>query len=469
MKTYLVNPTIWGGDKFIREGRCMQKASSWVANWPPITLATLGAIAKKRGEVRLVDGNVEKLTLDGLLEEIKAFKPDIVVVNTGFPSIDGDMAVAGRMKESLPGTKIIAFGVYFTLLGEEGAKNYPFIDIAIIGEPERTFEEIIVAIDEKREDYSGIKGIAYRDPAGIRVTEERPLIEDLDSLPLPDRTLLKNKRYVLPHNGKAFTLINAARGCPYRCIYCIVAPYYGRKMRRHSVDYITSEIKECLDRYGIKEFLLWEEIFTLDREYVLELCAAIQKKMLPMRWAATTRVDRIDREMLGAMKKAGCYLLGLGIESGDQAILDSAKKGQTLDGVRRAVRLCNEAGIKTMGHFIFGLPGETRRTAENTIKFMLSLGLDYVQCYCAVPYPKTELGLTAQRNGWISAGAWSEYDFGGESILRTETMRAEEVSYFRGKAFRSFYFRPRYIAKAIKEIGLLRFFKMLGFLKWMKF
>lgn len=445
----------------------MQKTASWVAIWPPIALASLASIAKKKGPVRLLDGNIETVTMEDLLKDIKEFAPDLIVINTGFPSIDGDMAAAKEIKNSFPNTKVLAFGVYFTLLEQQGLVDYPFLDFAIIGEPEDTFDEILSALDEKATDYSTIKGLAYKEDSGFKVTTKRPLIEDLDKIPFPDRGLLKKDRYKLPHNNKTFTLINSARGCPYPCIYCIVGPYYGKKLRTHSIDYVIDEIKECVNKYDIHEILFWEEIFTLDKDRVLSLCDAISKNNLSISWAATTRVDRLDEEIVTAMKNAGCYLLGLGIESGVQSILDTAKKKQNTADIKRAVKLCKKTGLKTMGHFIFGLPGETRETANQTIKFMSKLGLNYMQCYCAVPYPKTELGNLAKKNNWVRAEKWSQYDFGGESILHTDTMTPEDVSYFRRKAFRRFYFNPLFILRTIKETKIRRIFSLFKFAKWM--
>jgi len=205
----------------------------------------------------------------------------------------------------------------------------------------------------------------------------------------------------------------------------------------------------------------------MNKDRVLALCDAILKNNLSINWAATTRVDRVDDEMLTMMKKAGCYLLGLGIESGVQTILDNAGKSQTIADITRAVDLCKKAGIKTMGHFIFGLPGETRETANETIKFMLKLGLDYMQCYCAVPYPKTELGRLARKNNWIRAEKWSMYDFGGNSIMCTDTMKPEEVDYFRKKAFNRFYFRPLYVIRTLSQMKFSQIFSLLKFTNWM--
>ena len=448
----------------------MQKASSWATVWPPLTLAVLGAIAREWGEVRLRDGNVEPLTLDELLGEITRFGANLVVVNTGFPSIDNDMSVAAAVKQACPGVCVVAFGVYFTMLEQCAFAAHPALDAALVGEPEVTFRELGAALAAGRADWSAIAGLIYRTPQGeIVQTPVRPLLQDLDSLPAPDRSLLHNDRYRLPHNNRPFTLVNTGRGCPYPCTYCIVNAYYGRGSRRRSIASILGEIRDCVENHGIREFLFWEEVFTLDREYVLEFCQALTASGLKIRWAATTRLDRVTPDLLAVMKQVGCYLLGLGIESGDQGILDAARKNQSVDLAPRVVAMCRQAGIRTMGHFIFGLPGETPATAEKTIRFLLGLGLDYMQCYAAVPYPKTALGELAVEKGWVTATAWSQYDFGGNSILRTDTMTPEQVDAFRAKAFRRFYFRPGYLLRRLwADASLRSLLRLSVFLDWMK-
>lgn len=446
----------------------MQKASSWATVWPPITLALLGTIAKKWGQVRLFDGEVEGLTMEGLIADLRAFAPDLVVVNTGFPSIDSDMAIAKGIKEELPAVQVLAFGVYFTMLEMQAFQNYPFLDFCLAGEPEMTFVDLLQSLNEKQPALDDIPGLMYRTANDLHANPPRPLLQDLDTLPLPDRGLLQNQRYRLPHNNRVFTLINTARGCPYSCTYCIVKTYYGKKARRHSLARILEEVQNCREEFGIQEFLFWEEVFSLDKTFVREFCQALIDRHWDIHWAATTRVTAVDAETLALMRRAGCYLIGLGIESGNQSILDAAKKNQTLEDVRRAVKLAKQAKIQTMGHFIFGLPGETTATAERTIRFMLDLDLDYMQSYCAVPYPKTELGEMARAQDWIRAEKWSDYDFGGNSILQTDTLQPGDVDHFRRKAFRRFYFRPTYIArKLFRDLSIRQILRMASFGDWM--
>jgi anaerobic magnesium-protoporphyrin IX monomethyl ester cyclase len=468
VKTYLLNPTLQGNSRYIREGRCMQKASSWASAWPPLSLTILATIAQEWGNVRLLDGNVEKVRLEPLLSDIRSFAPGLVVISSGFPSIDEDMHVAAKVKEAFPEVRLVTFGVYFTMLGTRGFSQYPFLDFAITGEPEATFTELGSVLCRGESRFDGIAGILFRDKDGLRQNAPRPPITDLDIIPHPDRSLLKNSRYRLPHNNRVYTLVNTARGCPHRCTFCIVAGYYGSVVRKHSIPYILDELKECVLRYGIREFLFWEEAFTLDKKYLLEFCRALADAHLPVHWAATTRAGSLDDEIVAAMKKAGCTLCGLGIESADQGILDRALKQQTVADVRRAVALCRKHRLATMGHFIFGLPGETEATARATIRFMLKLGIDYMQCYCAVPYPNTALGAEAEEKGWIRAGKWARYDFGGTSVMSTDSMTSEEVDRFRARAFRAFYFRPWYIAKKLfSGLSVLRLIRAADFRSWM--
>ena len=469
MRTILVNPPPVEGQRFIREGRCMQSVASWAAIWPPLTLAYLAAIARSFGEAGLFDCNVEDgFGISETVQRVRAFGPDVAVVNTSFPSIESDAACATAIKKACPDTLVVGVGQFFTLVEQEAMDAFPGFDVGIMGEPEMSFRDLLQAVSNGQGS-NGLPGTMWRENGEVRTGAARPFIEDLDEIPFPARDLLRNERYRLPTNGHPFTLVNISRGCPHACIFCIAPAYHGRKIRRHSIEYVLEELEGCQKGLGIYDFLFWEEVFTMEREYGLSLCMAIIRKGWRIAWATTTRTDAVDTAMLTVMKKAGCFLLGLGIESSSQTIIDNACKKESIDDMRRAVDLCKQAGIKTMGHFVFGLPGETPATAEETIKFALELDLDYMQCYAAVPYPKTELGEMAAEKGWLRAKKWSDYDFGGKSILDIGTISPEEVDHFRRKMFRRFYFRPLYLTRQLA--GLLAHPRQLlqaaKFLNWM--
>ena len=341
-----------------------------------------------------MDGNVEELTLDDVLRDVKEQRADLVLIITGFPSIDGDMAVAKAIKEAFPQIKVAAFGIYFDA-GKARTGELSVLGFCLRRRARDSLDELLVALAAGTRDLAAIRGLAWHSAEGIVLNAPRPLIDDLDRLPIPDRSFFGNDHYRLPHNNRVFTLVPTAARTPILARIhrqCLLRPQGAEA----SVEGIICEIRECVNQFGIEEFLFWEEVFTLDQDYVLAVCRAIEQSGLKIRWAATTRVTSVHEDVL-RMNRAGCYLLGLGVESGSQTILDSAKKRQTLDDVRRTVACCKNVGIQTMGHFIFGLPGESKETAEQTIRFMLDLDLDYMQCYCAVPSPKTELGKWPRR------------------------------------------------------------------------
>mgnify|MGYP006281742319 CR=1 FL=1 len=446
----------------------MQSVASWAAIWPPLTLATLAAIARRHGaQVDLIDCNVEPEADQAMVAaRVERFNPDITVVNTSFPSIEGDAACAAAIKAACPGTLVTGVGQFFTLLGPRALEDYPVFDVAITGEPEATFTELL----EHGGAAAGLAGALCRENGAVRAGPERALIQDLDEIPLPARDLLHNARYRLPTNGRPFTLVNAARGCPYECTFCIAAAYHGRRIRRHSTDYVLDELDWCRRELGLRDFLFWEEAFTIEREPAAALCEALAERGWDISWASTTRADYVEPDMLALMKRSGCFLLGLGIESGNQAILDGARKRERVEDMRRAAALCKTAGIKTMGHFIFGLPGETPATVRETIRFALDLDLDYIQCYAAVPYPGTALGELAREKGWLRSERWADYDFGGRSILDIGTISPEEVDQARETLFRRFYFRPTYLGRQALEMLAHpgQFLQAAKFLDWIR-
>jgi anaerobic magnesium-protoporphyrin IX monomethyl ester cyclase len=470
MRTLLINPPPIDGERFIREGRCMQSVDSWAAIWPPLSLGILASLARRHGDVDLFDANVlDGYDVDKTVERAVAFEPDVIVVNTSFPSIEGDAACAQALKHACPRATVAGFGVFFSLLDEQALSACPGFDVGITGEPEPTFDELLHRLAAGT-PLDGMAGLLRRQDGAVIKGPARPVVDDLDTLPFAARDLFRNDAYTLPHNGRPFTLINVSRGCPYPCIYCIAPVYYGKKIRRHSLEYVMRELEECQTKHGIDQFLFWEEVFTLDREFGMALCDAILERHWKISWATTTRADRVDLQILRKMKAAGCDLLGLGIESGVQEILDTARKKETVTDIEEAVVLCRHAGIRTMGHFIFGLPGETEETVQKTIEFGLSLGLDYIQCYAAVPYPKTELGEMAREKGWLMSDRWMEFDFGGSSRMNVGTIRPEQVDAAREELFRRFYLRP---ATIMRQAALLarhpgQVGQALSFLKWMR-
>lgn len=471
LKITLLNPPPVTGERFIREGRCMQNVDSWATVWPPMSLTVLASIARRHGEVDLFDGNVEDADFDlaAAARRCAAFGPDVVVVNTAFGSIQGDAATAAAIKQACPDALIVGYGLFFTLLDEASMDEVPPFDVGIHGEPEGTFEELLVRM-KAGTPLPGMDGLMWREGGAVRRGGQRPWIEPLDTLPVGARDLLRNDRYLMPHTGRPFALVNVARGCPYPCNYCIAPVYYGKTHRVHSIAYLMDELEQCQQELGIRDFLFWEEVMTFDRAFGMGLARAIIDRGWEIEWVSTTRADCLDEEMLDVMARSGCTLMGLGVESVHQHILDAAEKQLKVEDIRRAVKLLKKAGIKSMGHFVFGLPGETPETIEATIRAQQEMGFDYVQSYAAVPWPKTKFGELARERGWITSFNWTDYDTGGRSIVDMGTLRPEQVDDARTSMYRRFYLRPGFVARQVGE--LLRNPRQLAqasrFFNWMR-
>lgn len=468
MKIIIINPPAFGKKDYIREGRCMQTKSSWAALWMPLSLAYIAAAVREKGHtVKLIDCIAEKMGKERLSEIVKEFQPELVVMNTAIPSVIGDNETLEFIKKDVPEIRGVIIGMYPTLFAQEALRKFKSADFAVVNEPEWVIVNLALAISTG-DDLEKVRGLIFRKGEDIIIGVPQDLAEnDLEKLPFPARDLLNNEAYRLPTNGKKFTLLSIARGCPGRCIYCTANIYYGKKFRHRSVESVVREIEECVSKYDIESFLFWGESFTADPVYGEKICDAIIAKKLKITWSTTSRVDTLNQVLLDKMKQAGCILLGLGIESYNQEILNNIEKGTTLEKIDQAVSMVKKAGISSMGHFIFGLPGDTRETAKRTLKFACR-NLDMAQFYCAIPYPKTKLGELAEKNHWVEGDDYTQLDL-TKSVMRNEKLTVQEIETLRDQAYRKFYFRPKTALFFLKEVASLKhFFSALNFFNWIK-
>ncbi len=466
MRILILNPPASDGASYIREGRCMQSRSSWTELFPPITLMYLSSSLRQRGfEVRLVDAVAQRIPWEECLEDVRQGAADLLVLNTAFPSIRSDLEFARQAKELLPGMIAVAVGVFPTLLARECLQAFPWLDHAAVGEPERA----VLALAERLasgESGAGLPSLAWREEGQIRVSEERALVEDLDSLPFPDRDSIPSDLFRFPLTGDPLTMISLSRGCPHSCIYCLAPLYYGRRERRRSAGSALAEIRECVRRHGIRHFIFWGEMVSSRRSVLVELCEALVQEDLDICWMGAARADQLDDELLALMRRSGCYMLTLGLESSSQAILDGVRKGLKVEDGIRAARAIRRAGIKVMGHFVVGLPGETEETARASRVFARR-HCDYAQFYCAVPYPGTELAERGRAQGWLREADWTEYDF-PRALLDLPGFSAERAEVLRRRAFVEFYFRPEVVWANLRRMKPREVLKRLDFRSWMK-
>lgn len=452
MKVLIVNPPTLSGMKFVREGRCEQRLSSFQYVMVPISLPLVGGLLEASGHtVRILDCVADNLTVEMLGREMEAFGPDLVLFNMSTVTSDSDMKVIDLLR---PKTK-----AHFTVIGNH-ATSLPdevlgrsCLDSVIRREPERTAQDLTETLKNGK-PLADVLGLSWKDgEGGIHHNGDRPFEENLDSLPFPARHLMHNALYTLPVLNEPYTLVVSSRGCPHHCIYCTAWQYYGHPVRLRSATNVVDEMEDCFKKQGIRNFTMWSDTFNQVRSFVLEFCAEIQRRGLEkqIRWMTNSRVDHVDREVLAAMKKAGCIGISYGVESGVDEILKAIHKGATTQQAREAVRLTKDAGIEVLAHVVLGLPGETKETIKKTVAFIKELDPDYAQFYCAIPFPKTELEALAREKGWITTDDYSKYEL-NQPILHMPSLSVEELRTARKKAYREFYLRPSYILKRLKLV-----------------
>jgi len=461
MKILLLNPPTKDNKKFIREGRCTHEGNIWTALWPPISLATIASVLENDGHtVKINDCSAKNINHLKLKKIIDDFSPQIVIWSSGTPSIQSDLELSSFIKACGQSIKTATFGTHATVFAEECMRDYPDLDFIIRNEPEYTVKELISAIEGGKK-YQGINGVTYRSsPHNIVQNADRTFIENLDELPKPAWHLANLDCYRVPLKGHRFVMISPLRGCPYECIFCTSQKYYGKKLRRRSPEKVLEEIEYNIKTYKIRNFFFWADTFTLDKTYVINLCNLLIDKKIDVSWVCNSRVDTVDEEMLQLMGRAGCWMISYGIESGCQEILDISKKKIRVEQVEKAVDLARKAGIKTVGHFIIGLPGETVETAQEMIKYSKSLNLDYAQFYSAVPFPGSELYRMAKENRWIQEESWEEFNQ-RKAIMRLPQLEPEEANNLIKKAYKSFYYKPKKIIESLKMTRLSGLWRLL--------
>ncbi len=448
MKVVIINPPVLGEEKYIREGRCEQRASSFQYLMVPISLPSIAALLGSKGfKVLLLDCMAEELSSEAAIRRIVYFKPKMVILNFSTATFSSDTKFVLALKKILPHAHLTAIGVHVSALPEQSLIETA-LDSIIRGEQESTALDLANHLKNKNL-LKTVQGISYRGNPSFVNNIARPFISDLDTLPFPARDLLKNEAYKMPVYNRPYTLIIAARGCPNNCSFCTANIYYGTKIRMRSVKNILDEVEEIIQVHKIKDITFWADTFTFDRKYVLDICKGIEERKLKFRWMCNARVDRVDLELLKIMRKAGCQIISYGVESGDQKILNRIGKNITLYKVKKAFKWTREAKIESAAHIIFGLPGETEDTIKKSIKFTKEINPDYVQFYSAIPFPGTRFYDEASKKGWITSKNWNDYEL-GKNIISTPQLSKEKLAQWRRRAYFEFYLRPGFILRKLK-------------------
>ncbi len=422
--------------------------------FPSLGLGYLAAVLEANGiETKIFDGRYFNIDDEQLVEEICNFCPDVLGLSAMTHEIKLTASIARIVKEKL-NIPVIIGGCHITALPVETMREFPMFDYGVISEGEYTLIDLVkcikgdIAVEE-------VEGIVYRKRGELYTNKLREPISELDSLPFPafhhyyreGRKSLSGKE--LPY------FMFTSRGCPFSCVFCM--RILGQNVRSRTIDNIISEIDMAILKYGATVFNFADEIFLFNNERTVKLLKKFIEKGYrdKIKWSALTRANFVNDEIIGLAKKAGCFRLEIGIESGDDKILKRIKKGTTVSQAESAIKIIKKFGIEIFSYYILGHPGETEDTIRETINLAVRLNTTAVAIGIMVPYPGTMIYEWAKDNKFgykLLSRDWDTYDKYGGSALEIEGLPLNKLISFQRKAYLTFYFKN------------FRFFDLLKFI-----
>ncbi len=419
---------------------------------PPLGLLSIAAYAEREGyRVRITDLHAEHWSIDEFREQLARIRPRVVGISMMTATAIAANRVARCVKEVHPEATVVVGGVHAEAMPTECLKNSA-IDIVLRGDGEQTFSRILAGAPLK-----DILGLSYRSGSEAVHNLPAPVIDNLDSIPMPAYHLVPMHKYY-PAMGayRRLPAINMlmTRGCPGKCTFCNSAE---TKLRTRSAEHIVAEIEYLKRVYGIREIQFYDDTFTIFRANVLKFCTLMQERKVGVSWTGFVRTDCFNEELAREMKAAGCHQVMFGVESGDDAILERIKKPIDRARTAAAIRLAQRVGLEVRATFMFGNPGETVESMERTIAYAVELDPDLAIFNITTPYPGTQMFAWAKHHGYLNTGDWGEYELSG-AIMTLPTVPPQQVEAAYRKAFKAFYNRPIVFWRRIKRVRSLSHF-----------
>jgi len=452
MKVMLISPP-YPKDRIFRKSM-----KNLGAVLPPLGIAYIAAMLEKDDHtVKIIDGpacaTVFGYDFKDLEKDIADFSPDVVGVSASTSQLE-HVKKAISIAKSVNKDCVVILGGTLISADPKALLGFEQVDFGVYGEADLTFSDILKAVEDKK-PVEGMEGVIWRSNGQVNFLKPKMII-NLDQIPMPARHLLRMEIYrPSPANYRRLpaTTIMTSRGCPYQCIFCS-RPTEGTAFRAHSAERVVEEIEHLATKYGIKDLQIFDDTFSLIPSRVEKICKGIIEKKLDIGWNCMTRVDKITPELLALMKKAGCYEIGFGIESGSDRILQFIKKSTTTDLVRKGVKMTKEAGIDVRGFFMLGFPTETKDEVLQTINFAKELDVDVAQFMISTPLPGTEMWEIAKQNGTVNEDDWNSFTFYAPEKMpfSSNLLNDQELLSLYRKAYKSFYLRPKFILRQLAKI-----------------
>jgi radical SAM superfamily enzyme YgiQ (UPF0313 family) len=434
-------------------------AASQINYWQPLGTLYVAAVLRQAGhEVIFVNGAF--ITHEQLMKEIRTFNPQFIGIYSTTFGWNKAKKTAADLRKIFHDVFICTGGPYPIAVQEKCLEDAgTLFDAVVTGEGECTCLEITERLAAGR-SLDGVAGTIFRSGEKVVKNPSRPLMEDLDALPVPARDLLGDAmRYIPPpatYKRKPVAVLMTSRGCNRHCIYCFQIDKNREKgIRFRSVESVLQEIEQCLAA-GYREIKFIDDTLAADYDRAMQIAREIKRRKLDFTWFASACVNQVDKPLLQAFRDAGCWAILFGAESGVQKNLNTIRKGTTLEQIRKAVNAAKEVGIRVSTPFMFGIPGETYEEGLQTIDFALDLNPDIANFHAITPFPGTHLYDNLDQYGTISEEL-SDFTYQGAAFI-PHTMSREDILKLRQIAFKRFYSRPMFLVKRLLELRSLHEF-----------
>ncbi len=416
----------------------------------PLGIGYLAAVLEeKEYNVNIIDCQALNPSPKQLEAELLQLQPDVVGVTAATLTYKPALEILKTSKESLPKCVTMIGGPHVTVLDKQALNEAPEADIVVRGEGEQTVLEIAHLVSESNlKDLHEVKGITFRKSGQILRTEDRAFIQNLDDLPHPGYKHFPLSKYKL--FGKNYLPIITSRGCPFQCTFCLASQMCGKHFRTRSPEKVVDELEWLRDVHRADVFAFYDDTFTFDSKRAYEICEEMENRGFDLPWDCRTRVDRISAEILSKMRDTNCQLIHYGVESGSQKMLDSMKKGTTVEQNEKAIRLTKKIGISVAISVVVGYPGETSDMLKQTFDFIRKTEPDYVYVCQAIPYPGTELLDNLKEMGWDVSTEWNRYDEQSQ-VFANPLLSPQTIAEMRGNFYDSFFSPAYFLRKSLKR------------------
>jgi anaerobic magnesium-protoporphyrin IX monomethyl ester cyclase len=401
--------------------------------------------------VVLADLTAERRSVEELIARLDraAFHPTLILFPSTTPTLDPDVTEMAKLKAEY-GAPLFCFGPHASTSPQASMLRAPMVDGMFVGEPEDAALQL--ARLDPSADLSSIASLTWRRGGEIVPHRAHGSFAGFADVPYPAWDLVQLRSYSLPLVSRPYVIVETSRGCPYSCDFCVAPILQGHKFRERSPEALVDEMERSYREFGIDFFYLWADTVTLNVKSFSAFCDELIARRLPIRWFGNARADNLtDPAFVHRLRQSGCWMLALGIESESEDIRKDMVKRLERQKIETAFRNMRDAGIKSFAFFIFGYPGETLETINQTIDYAIQLDPDFANFYPAVPYPGTALYDKVVRDGLLTAEDWSRMEY-SYYLLNGNGLDERVVMAAINRAKRRFFMRPGYVARNLRAI-----------------